>query len=268
MPEAIVASPLRALHADFRSFASRLWHRITSVADRTSEARSAGPYVPGPEWHRSAEPAPNASGVGSSAIGNAVPRARSGHSAVLLGVSDKESFARGVTTPRIVLFGAFSVLAFACYYPDQAHPPPPPPLLISLTHTHCFPLFPCFSLPSVSGGFDETSYIGDVWELHLERLQLNASAALREAHCGWREHSDSTWTPCLRQGAGTAASLSDAICNIEELIARAWCSNYMQSFYGVDAFFGGRGAPDAYTLVTAADPPSYPSPIAVEWLET
>ena len=184
MPEAIVASPLRALHADFRSFASRLWHRITSVADRTSEARSAGPYVPGPEWHRSAEPAPNASGVGSSAIGNAVPRARSGHSAVLLGVSDKESFARGVTTPRIVLFGAFSVLAFACYYPDQA------PLLISLslTHTHTASLSSLASLSPPS--------------------QAASTKRRTSATCGSCTWSGCSSTPPLRCARHTAAGVS------------------------------------------------------------
>jgi hypothetical protein len=105
-PEGRTRSPLRALHSEFRSLASRLWQRLSSRADRALEARAAAPYAPGPEWHRSAEAAPNATGVGAIATGNAVPRARSSHSVVLLGAEGKESVGRGIATPRVVVFGA------------------------------------------------------------------------------------------------------------------------------------------------------------------
>jgi len=109
-----------------------------------------------------------------------------------------------------------------------------------------------------AGGFDETSYLSDVWELHLTRLQLNASKALREAHCDWRKLSNATWTACLRVGEGTAASVADPMCNLEEVVVQAWCSDRVQAFNDFDAFFGAHGVPDENTGTTSR-------PIVTDW---
>jgi hypothetical protein len=198
LPAAITDSPLRALHFEFRSYVSRLWHRLSTSANGRDEASGIAPYAPGPQWHRSARQVENATGVGSRTVGNSVPRQRSGHTVVLLGVPGKESHVRrSIESPRIVLFG----------------------------------------------GYDETKYLNDLWTLELNRLRLNKTEEVRDAHCEWRKSSNASWTPCLRDGAGTAVGTSDPSCSIDEVVMRSWCENYVQSFRGVHVSVSSSGVP-------------------------
>jgi hypothetical protein len=88
------------------------------------------------------------------------------------------------------------------------------------------------------GGYDGISYLDDLWELRLDQLNANLTAAEGQwrALCSWRVKEGGTANEFWKTSCGSV-SVADGNqvnrCSRNDILLRAWCSRTFQSLHGL-----------------------------------